>query len=175
MSATSLKKSGTDQFHNYLVQYKDHVREQGSDGYYHVDVVAEAYNQGFSDGEKSGKKDFLDQIVKGRVERFTQKANQIYILTQRVVSFLNDHKYKVHSFHINLSTKCQKVIVSVDNDLLLNDEFVEKSYTKVFEMKRIFTELFEEEYLDMSLMGSNELDLQALEENGFGYYEILNS
>lgn len=161
-------------FHTYLTQYKDQVREQDSDGYYHVDVVAEAYNQGFADGEKSGKKDFLDQIVKGRVERFTQKANQVYILTQRVVSFLNTHTYKIHSFHINLSAGCQQVIISADNDLLLNDDFVEKAYMKAFEMKRIFAELFDE-HLDMGFVASDDLDFQVLEKDGFGYFEVLGA
>lgn len=170
MSATVVKKGGTDLFHTYLLQYKDQVREQGTDGYYHVDVVADAYNQGFADGEKSGKKDFLEQIIKGRVERFTHKANQVYILTQNLIKFLNDNKFNVDSFYLNLNPEHLKVIVSVNNELLLNDEFVEKAYTKVFEMQRIFSDLFGE-YLDMGLIGSDELDVQALEEDGFGYSE----
>lgn len=174
MSANTINKGGTDLFHSYLSNYKDQVREQSTDGYYHVDVVAEAYNQGFSDGEKSGRQDFLEQILKGRVERFAQKSNQVYILTQRVVSYLSVHKYKVHSFHINLYPSCPKVVISVDNDVLLDDEFVEKAYSKIFEMKRIFSALFDS-YLDMGLIGSIDLDSQALQEDGFGYSEELSA
>jgi hypothetical protein len=52
--------TGSELFNNYLNKFKDEVRSKSSDKYYHVDVVAEAYSQGFSDGEKSGKKEFIE-------------------------------------------------------------------------------------------------------------------
>lgn len=164
------KNGGTDLFQKYLNKYKDQVKSESTEGYYHVDVVAEAYNQGFSDGEKSGRQDFIKQVIKNKIERFTQKGNQVYILSQNVISYLRENKFPVESLHINLYPSCPKVIISVANDLLLNDDFVEKAYTKVFENKNIFNQLFSD-VLDIGFVSNDGLDTKMLKEDGFGYVE----
>lgn len=63
-------------FHKYLDSCKGEMKQKSTDGYYHVNVVAEAYNKGYSDGKKSGKKEFLKLIIANEIEKFTQKANQ---------------------------------------------------------------------------------------------------
>jgi hypothetical protein len=171
---SQMVKGGTDLFYTYLTQYKDQARHENFDGYYHVDVVVEAYNQGFSDGKESGKKDFVEEMRKNIVERFTQKANQIYILTKNVVSFLNHHKFFAESIYIKLADICPRVIIVVKNEYLTNDEFVELSYSKITEMERIFSKLFNEN-LDMGLIGSEFLDAELLTQDGFGYSENLTS
>lgn len=57
MSVKTINR-GTESFQEYLAKYKDQVNSENTEGYYHVAVVADAYNQGFCDGEKSGKKIF---------------------------------------------------------------------------------------------------------------------
>lgn len=74
MSVQSIGKSGTDSFQSYLKKHKDDVRSTVANNYYHVDVVAEAFNEGFTAGEKSGKKEFVSKLIKSRIEELTQKA-----------------------------------------------------------------------------------------------------
>lgn len=173
--STTAKKSGTELFGKYISKYKDQVKTESAEEYYHVDVVAEAYSQGFSDGKNSGKKDFLEAILKDKVEKFIQKANQVYILSQNLVSYLSKNGYKVHSFYINPFPSCPKVVLAVDEKLLLNDKFVELAYSKIQENKNIFLKLFSPTSLDISLISCENLDPNLLKEDGFGYREVIKA
>lgn len=172
MSTKIVDKSGTELFHSYLKRNRDDARTTASNNYYHVDVVAEAFNEGFSAGEQSEKKEYVNKLIKSRVEELTQKANQVYILTNRVVSHIKKNGYSVNSFHLNIFHENPKVIISIDNQLLLNDDFIENTYKMIFEMKRIFDELFHVD-LDMGLIGSSNLDLDVLTQDGYEYSEEL--
>lgn len=171
--STTATKTGTELFGKYISKYKDQVNTESAEEYYHVDIVAEAYNQGFSDGKNSGKKDFLEAILKDKVEKFILKSNQVYILSQNLISFLSKNGFKIHSFYINPFPNCPKVILSVDDELLLNDNFVELAYTKIQENKNIFLELFSPTSLDISLVSNENLDPDLLKEDGFGYKEVV--
>ncbi len=173
--STATSKSGTELFSKYITKYKDQVKSESAEGYYHVDIVAEAYNQGFSDGKSSGKKDFIEEAMKNKIERFVQKANQVYILTQNLISFLGKEGFVVDSFYINPFPSCPMVIVSVSDETLLNDLFVEIAYEKILENKAIFSKLFAPSSLDISLVSSNNLDSNLLKEDGFGYKEKIKS
>jgi hypothetical protein len=168
----SINKTGTELFQSYLNKHKDDVRSTATKNYYHVDVVAEAFNEGFSAGQKSGKKEFVDKLIKNRVEELTQKANQVYILTNRIVSYIKQNGNKIDSFYINIFHENPKVIIAVENELLLNDGFVENTYKKVFEMKSIFNSLFDGD-LDMGLIGSESLDLEYIAQDGYDYSEVI--
>ncbi|MEM7551649.1 MAG: hypothetical protein AAF363_18335 [Bacteroidota bacterium] len=174
MSSTVLD-TGTELFGKYISKYKNHVKTESTEEYYHVDVVAEAYTQGFSDGKNSGKKDFLDEILKNKVEKFIQKANQVYILSQNLISYLSKEGFKIHSFYINPFPSCPKVVLSVHGELLTNDKFVELAYAKILENKNIFEKLFTPTTLDISLVSNENLDPSLLKEDGFGYHEIVKS
>lgn len=166
--------SRTEQFQSYLKRHNADVRTTAVNNYYHVDVVAEAFTEGFSAGEKSGKQsgkeEIISKLVKNRVEELTQKATQVYILTSRVVNHIQKKGNKVHSFHLNIFHENPKAILAINNDLLLNDDFVEDTYSKIFEIKRIFDAIFNVD-LDMGLIGSNDLDLELLSEDGYEYSE----
>ena len=163
-------KSGTDKFHSYLIKYKDNAISESMEGYYHADIVAEAYTQGFVDGKKSGKQDFVAELIKKQRELFSQRANQVYILSQNVISSMKSNGFPISSMHINLNHNCPRVILSVSSDTLNNDEFVEKAYGKIFENKQIFSKLFPE-ILDIGLVANDNLDTNLLKEDGFGYSE----
>lgn len=171
---SQIVKGGTELFHTYLNLYADQVKHESVEGYYHVDIVAEAYNQGFKDGNESGKKDFVEEMRKNRIEKFIQRSSQVYILTKKVVSYLNENKFCVESLHIDVLHFAPRVIISISNELLTNDDFVQLSYAKIFEMKRIFSDLFNT-HLDMGLVSAAFLNKEMLAEDGFGYSENLNS
>lgn len=168
-------KTGTEQFSKYISKYKDQVKTESTEEYYHVNVVAEAYNQGFSDGKNSGRKDFVDAVVKSKVEKFIQTANQVYILSQNLITFLEKKGYKADSLYINLYPRCPKVILAIRDEFLLNDNFVEVAYEKILENKAIFSKLFSPAVLDISLVSTENLDPKLLKEDGFGYEETLKA
>ncbi len=174
MSVKAHNITGTEQFQSYLRKHNDEVRITAANNYYPANVVADAFSEGFSAGEKSGKKagkeEIIAKLVKSRVEELTQKATQAYILASRIVKHIKTTGYKVHSIHLNIFHENPKVIIAINNDLLLDDAFIEDAYTKIFEIKRIFDELFKVD-LDMGLIGSNDLDLELLSEDGYEYSE----
>lgn len=162
--------SNSDLFYQYLDTCKGEVKSRSTEGYYHVDVVADAYNKGFTDGKKSGRSEFLQMIVSNEIEKFSQKANQIYILSKNVIAFLENKEFKIAGLYINLTPKRPSVIISVPNEFLNDDLFVESAYTKVHENKNIFSKLFNEP-LDIGFISSDNLDENLLKEDGFGYTE----
>jgi len=174
MSVKTQNISGTELFQSYLRKHNDDVRSTAANNYYPVNVVADAFSEGFNAGEKSGKQsgkeEIIAKLVKNRVEELTQKATQVHILTSRVVNHIRNNGNKVHSFHLNIFHENPKAILAVNNDLLLNDAFIEDTYSKIFEIKRIFDAIFNVD-LDMGLIGSSDLDLALLSEDGYEYSE----
>ena len=62
------------------------------------------------------------------------------------------------------------VVISVPDDFLNDNGFIEKAYSKLFDNKKIFNELFGEP-LDIGFLSSNSLNEGLLKEDGFGYIE----
>ncbi len=174
MTSSIDQTKGTDSFLAYLSQYKDEVKKEGAKDYYHVDVVADAYTQGYEDGQQSAQKDFIDQIFQKHLEHFKQRSNQVYILTTRLVSFLKEKGFLASSFHIDISPECPRILVAVPDKYLLNDDFTVFVYSRINELRKVFVDLFGKN-LDISVSSSNELDHAYLKEDGFGYSEILKS
>lgn len=171
MTDTKTGTTGLNQFNTYLETHQSYAKsEKVSDLYYHVNVVAEAYDQGLSDGKNIGRQEFVEKIMKTSAERFTEKANNVYILSKRILHFLGDNGYTVDSFHINIFHKNPKVIFAVKNSILLEDKFIELAYTKIHEVKCTFRKTFEST-LDMGLIDSDSLDLDLLSQDGFEYSE----
>lgn len=171
MSATQkIKVPNIDSFNAYLDSCKDDVQTKRFEGYYPVDVVAEAYTKGFSDGEKSREKDFLNSLISKEIETFVQKANQIYILSKNLISHLERHNFKAKSLHINLSLNRPSVIISLANEFLNNDDCVKIAYSKINENRKIYSDLFNE-HLDIGLVANDNLNKKLLIEDGFGYQE----
>lgn len=167
------KQTGINVFNNYLSRHQETAElTKVSDLYYHVNVVAEAYDQGLADGKNIGKQDFINKIMKSTAEKFAERANQVYILTKTTLSHIIQNGYNVNSFYINIFQNNPKVIIAVNNDFLLNDNFVELAYTKIFEAKTTFSSLFDNT-LDISLVGVENLDIELLCQDGFEYSEVI--
>lgn len=171
MSETTVKKGNSDLFLEYLNQYKEEVRSTTGNEFYHVDVVAEAYNQGFNDGSESARDEFVEQLIQKRVEEFKKKAQQVYILSSRLISFLREKGFNVEALYISPTFIAPKALIVVNEELILNDDFVFAVYPKIHEFREIFCQLFSD-VLDMGIVGSEDLDTQLLKEDGFGYEEI---
>jgi hypothetical protein len=167
------KQTGINLFNRYLSKHQEFSKNTKiSDLYYHVDVVADAYGQGLNDGKNIGKQDFIDKIMKSTAEKFAEKAHQVYILTKSTLSSIIKKGYDVNSFYINIFHSNPKVIIAVDNKYLLDDEFVEFAYTKIYEAKNTFSSIFENT-LDISLAGTENLDVELLDQDGFEYSEVV--
>lgn len=162
--------SNSDLFYKYLDSCKGEVKSKSTDGYYHVDVVAEAYNKGYSDGKDKGETEFIERIISNEVDSFTQKANQIYILSKKIISTLKNEKTPADGLYISLKANRFSVIISTTSEQLNNDDFVNIAYAKIFEYKKLFNHLFNE-HLDIGMISSDDLDEVLLKEDGFGYHE----
>lgn len=172
-STETENKSGINLFNNYLNRHQESSKKSKvNDLYYHVNVVAEAYDQGLNDGKNLGRQDFMNKIMKSSEETFIEKANQVYICVKSTLTYLNQKGYSVQSFHINIFHNNPKVIIAISNDLLLNDDFVELAYTKIHEVKCFFNALFDNT-LDMGVIGSDNLNLELLSQDGFEYSEVI--
>ena|SRR5690554_3514845 len=172
MDITSTTKSGTDQFNAFLSNFKDLAIKEKAANFYHVDIVADAYNAGFNDGQKSGKQEFVEDLIKKRSEKFSHMATQVYILTQVAISHLKNEGYKSKKFFINIAHENPKAIIAVDGQMLLDDDFVKIAYAKLRELKTIFNRLFNCTF-DIGLVSYDDLDEQSLIEDLYEYSELI--
>jgi hypothetical protein len=164
---TNVTLSDPHLFQQYLDKYQGEIRDKGSDNYYHIDFVAEAYNQGFEDGKKSSKKDFIEDLINKEIETFMQKANQIYLLSKSIIKLFN-----ANSLHINITFNRCSAIIAVKDECLNDDDFINAIYGKIFEAKESYAKLYNDEYLDLGIVSSENLDMKILEQDGYTYKEI---
>lgn len=173
MTTKTVNTSGINLFNHYLELHSANAKTSKiNDLYYHVNVVADAYTKGYSDGEKSAKKEVMDLIMQNAKEKFIEKANQVYLSAKAMVNHLSAKDYKVEKIYINIFHKSPKVIVALDGEMLLNDEFVDFAYSKIHEMQCSFHSLFQNT-LDLSLISTTDLDEVLLAKDGFDYSEKL--
>lgn len=159
------------EFNNFLDSFKDSAREEISKDYFHVDVVAEAYTQGFKDGEDSSKKSFIHDLIDKQIEGYKQRYLQAYILTNKVINKLSSINKKAKEFYINIHETNPKVIISIDDNFLLDDYVIETAYEEVFKSQELFNSIFTKHHLDISFVGSNNLDKSLLDCDGYNYFE----
>lgn len=167
---TVVNKSFDESFQEYLSTCKGEVANQKKENYYPVNVVADAYSTGYADGQNKAIRDFLQDMLSKEVENFSAKANQIYILSKKVVRQIGPN---ADGLFINLSVGRPSAIISIPEVNLIDDEFVDKVYSYIFDLKTIFSRLFDET-LDISLVSSDSLDVELLEEDGYTYHEKYN-
>lgn len=174
MAQSEKVQGSSDLFQEYLNQHKDEVRAKSADEYYHVNVVADAYKQGFSDGTQSAHKEFVEQLIEKRIDDFKKKAQQVYILSSNLVSILKDKGFNANALFIAPTFIAPRAIIVVPEELVLNDDFVETAYSTIHEFREIFSKLFHD-VLDLSIVGNENLDTELLKEDGFGYEEVYTS
>jgi hypothetical protein len=168
-SSLNIPQSGINNFNAYLTEQTKEAKP--SEEYYHVNVVAEAYSKGFSDGKNSGKKEVFELILNKSRERFIEKANQVYLSAKSLVEIFENNEYHVEKIYLNVFHRNPKVLVVVKEELLLEDTFVEFAYTRIHSMQCSFHALFQNT-LDLSLIGGEGLDEALLKADGFEYSEI---
>ena len=78
--------------------------------------------------------------------------------------------YTVEKIYLNVFHYSPKVIVSINDNLLLNDDFVEFAYSKIHDIQCSFHTLFQST-LDISLISPTDLEEKLLMQDGFEYSE----
>jgi hypothetical protein len=73
----------------------------------------------------------------------------------------------------NIGARIPAVIITIPNNFLLDDDFVTNAYGKVFEIRDIYEKLYGK-MLDIGLMGAENIDVELLSTDGFGYSENYN-
>jgi len=168
MNSVSHTNTGTGEDQNFMEFVQGYTQQKQSDwkdGYYPADVVINAYEQGKKDGQKP-----LSDLIDSLVTRFTSKAVQAYTYARLLVSHLSHNNFQVEGFFVNIEKKTPNVIVVVNNQTLLNDEFVEIAYSKIAEYVKGYRNQFSEMF-DMGLIGSDNLDQDLLYQDGYKYNE----
>jgi len=162
---------GTTQgFQDYLEQNKHLSKSEISNEYFHVNVVADAYNKGFEDGEQNAKQNFIDDIISKHNEQFVQNSVFIYILSKRIIDYFISQNCKPCSLFINLSARIPSVIISIPDEYLLDDDFVDLAYSKVFEIRQVYDNVYKK-MLDIGLIGSSNLNIDLLKADRYDYQE----
>jgi hypothetical protein len=168
----TLDNTGLESFNEYILNYKESARAEGSKEYFHVDVVADAYQAGFKKGKNAGEKQFIENLIAERNETFMELATLIYISSKRVVDYIKSLNYSPISLHINLSPDKPSVIIAVPNDALLDDDFIDRAYEKLFEIRDSY-EKISNKMLDIGYIGGDNIDETLLKLDGFGYAETI--
>jgi len=170
-STNFIPKSGMDSFNDYLIAHSVEAKKtKVNELYYHIDVVIDAYAKGYNDGEKSAKKEITDLIINKAKEKFIEKANQVYLSTKSLVDIFSKNSYDVNKIYLNVFHHSPKVILAVEDDLLLEDTFVEFAYSKIHDIQCSFHTLFQST-LDISLITPTDLEEDLLIQDGFEYSE----
>ncbi|MCD8453422.1 hypothetical protein [Tenacibaculum finnmarkense] len=173
MGLATLKKQGnTESFYKYLEENKDNFKDKKVDGYYHTDVIADAYTKGFNNGKEIAKTNVIEDYNKQFIEKFVRKSTQIYLDTHKLIDLLHKEKFKINSFYINAFSEYPKVIIAIEEELMLNDEFINLAYRKIFELQKDFKNDYNTT-LEMSLSCSENLDTDLLSADGFQYQETI--
>lgn len=172
-STNFVPKSGMNSFNDYLLEHSIEAKKtKVNELYYHINVVIDAYTKGYNDGEKSAKKEITDLLINKAKERFIEKANQVYLSTKSLVEIFSKNNFNVEKIYLNVFHHSPKVILSVEDELLLDDIFVEFAYSKIHEIQCSFHTLFEST-LDISLISPTDLEEGLLRQDGFEYSEEL--
>lgn len=174
MKNMSLDHPRSTLFYNFLDDYIDNAREDISKDYFHLIVVAEAFSQGFKDGDSNNKKTFREDLIEKRIESYKQRYLQAYILAKKVLAELALINTSARGLFINVHEDNPKVLISVPDDLLLDDFWVEAAYKAAFNSQDIFKSAFSNSNLDISLVSSENLDVGLLRADGYDYFEEIN-
>lgn len=164
------KIGGFDLFTAFIKDYKDLAKDKGTAEYYHVDVVIDAFNRGKVVGKEEGLEDYMKEVLLKKVELFQAKANQIYILSKKLISDIQALKHNACSLHININPNRPNVVIAVADDALLADNFVDTIYENMGSYKKIYFKLFSET-LDIGLMSIENIDIDSLKDEGYAYHE----
>ncbi|MCK9618638.1 MAG: hypothetical protein M0R21_12480 [Lentimicrobiaceae bacterium] len=171
MFKADCNQTGIIDFNKYLLKYSDESSSSKiSENYFPADVVIDAYKNGFSDGKKAKQEDFESNLYKIHIEKFIEKATKVYLSAKSFADYLKQNNYKAEKFYLNLFHRNPKVVISIKEELLLDDKFVIFAYTKINEMQNAFLGLFNNT-LDISLVCNTNLDEELLQTDGFSYSE----
>lgn len=164
------KKGGFDYFDAFIKGYKEEAKDKGNAEYYHVDVVIDAFKRGKELGKEESLEDYMNEVLLKRIELFQTKANQIYILSKKLISDIQALSHNACSLHININPNRPNVVIAVADDALLDDNFVDTIYENMGSYKKIYFKLFSET-LDIGLMPIENIDIDSLKDEGYAYHE----
>jgi hypothetical protein len=174
MKLNALPPSSITNFNNYLEENVTNAQTSKiNDSYYHVNIVAEAYSKGFTDGEQQGQKAFIDNLKAKNKERFLEKATAVYLFSKTLVRELKEKSFNVEKIYINPFDMNPKVILAVKDNLLIEDHFINTAYSRIYEMQCAFLQSFKST-LDLSLIGKDDLNESLLSADGFKYSETID-
>jgi len=153
-------------FIEFMNSIRPEIEGKIRDGFVHTDLVIDAYQK----GKEVGKDEVLNNFIRQNADNFLEKALLAYYSALRVISDIKDHNFAISSMYANLFKKTPHFLLVVENELMLNDEFVELAYgliaDRISEYRAKYQHLF-----DIGLVTKENLDEETLKCDGYIYYE----
>lgn len=157
-------------FHEFIRTKQDESTSQKQDNFYSVDVVADAYSQGFKDGANDPI-EFKKQLKKLAIERFINKSNNIYVIVSDYIKHLKNSGINVSNLYGNFTHRGVSILISIPNEQLLDDDLNTIAYQKLYEISKSYTKE-NNEFLDVSLISDSNIDAESILKNGYTFTEM---
>jgi len=171
MITNKSQTSGVESFNLFIFERaKEAHSTKLNENFFHYDIVADAFNCGLEKGKQMKKEEAESIVINRLIDRFIERANQVYLSAKKLTENLAKENFHAKKIYINIFHRNPKVIVVVDENYLLDDDFVFFVYPKLNEMKNSFFKLFENT-LDISLIGDENISEELLVADGFSYSE----
>lgn len=167
---TTCTADATELFQNFISHYKEYAITEPEEHYYHADIVAEAYKQGYSDGSVKGKEEFLKDLFNKHKADLLLKATTAYTYSKILIDYFLTLNCSPCSLYINVSTVTPSVFIAIPLDFMVDDEFLNKAYSKILDMANNYRTLFNN-VLDIVLLPGEDLDTELLFSDGYTYNE----
>lgn len=166
----TLKAEVAVQFQNYIEHYVESAKTAETELYFHVDVVADAYSQGFADGKNIGTKEFIGSIITKHNDHLFHRATIIYSLSKLIIEDFVKKSCQPCSLFINVDDKLPSVFIAIPEKFMLDDDFITFAYSKIAEIRKLYKGTFNQ-MLDIALMIGENLDKELLKADGYSYQE----
>lgn len=162
--------SHSDNFNEFLKDYKTEIVNQHEKGYYPFNVVVEAYQQGVKDGTATGKQELVKSIIENDIETFSLKVQQLYLFSKQLINYIQENEFSVLALHLKITPQNLRGIIVIPEQQNLNDSFINLSYNKLADFETTYSQLTKNN-LDLSFIGNENLETDLFEQDGFNYTE----
>jgi hypothetical protein len=169
MSNTSTKDKSTERnkdFIEFIHSYKSKVSQEPLKCYFPADTVVDAWQAGVENGQKESREKFFNDLV----EKYFDKLLNAYSQLRGLIIDVKDKGFEIDNLFVNPKKPASRFLISVKDKLLLDDKFIELIYPMIADITAKHQEKFNE-YIDISLVGNEDLDVELLKSDGYIYDE----
>lgn len=135
------------------------------------EAFEKSYSRLVKIGGNSKQDTHVNDLIGKQGGSFKLRCIQAYLLANRVLDVLYGVNSKASAVFINVHDGNPKVLISVPDDFLLDDFLVETAYKAALYFQGVFKKVFNNHNLDISFVGSENLDRDLFQADGYDYCE----